>query len=257
MDIDDRSPEIGVVLGSGLGAFADRLENARSTPFAAIPGMPSASVVGHAGEFLIGSLGERRVAVLRGRVHTYEGHSAATVAYPIRVLAALGCTTLVVTNAAGGINPSFKVGDLMAIVDHLNLPGLSGNNPLVGAPGHRFVDMVNAYDPALVELAEGVARELGFELRRGVYAMVSGPSFETRAELRFLRAVGVDAVGMSTAPEVIVARQLGMRVLGISCITNQANPDVPTPVNHEDVLATGQAVRERFGNLLAKVIPRL
>jgi purine-nucleoside phosphorylase len=251
------APSVGLVLGSGLGDLAERIEGAVRTPFGALPGLPTASVVGHTGELVLGRLAGQAVAAARGRVHMYEGHSAEVVARPVRLLRQLGCATLIVTNAAGGLDPTFRVGDLMAIADHVFLPGLAGHNPLVGQPGERFVSMVGAYDPALIELAAEAARAAGFELRRGVYAMVSGPSYETAAELRLLRALGVDAVGMSTAPEVVVARQLGMRVLGLSCITNQANPDAPRPVDHDEVLAAGRAVRERFAGLVTGVLARL
>ena len=251
------APTVGLVLGSGLGELAGRVEAPSVTPFRSVPGLPSASVAGHAGELVVGRLAGQAVAALRGRVHMYEGHTAEVVVRPIRLLHALGCTTLIVTNAAGGLNPTFRVGDLMAIVDHVFLPGLAGQNPLIGQPGERFVSMVGAYDAGLIELADAAARAAGFGLRRGVYAMVSGPSYETPAELRLLRAVGVDAVGMSTAPEVVVARQLGMRVLGVSCITNQANPDAPQPVDHQEVLSTGLAARERFAGLITGVLTRL
>ncbi|HEV8634367.1 MAG TPA: purine-nucleoside phosphorylase [Chloroflexota bacterium] len=251
------APTVGLVLGSGLGELGERIEGAARTPFGAVPGMPSASVVGHAGELVVGRLGGQAVAAMRGRLHMYEGHPAHVVVRPVRLLHALGCTTLIVTNAAGGLNPAFRVGDLMAIVDHVFLPGLAGQNPLIGQPGERFVNMVGAYDAGLIDLAAAAARAAGFELRRGVYAMVSGPSFETPAELRLLRTVGADAVGMSTAPEVVVARQLGMRVLGVSCITNQANPDAPRPVDHEEVLAAGLAARERFAGLVTGVLAGL
>jgi purine-nucleoside phosphorylase len=250
-------PSVGLILGSGLGALAEAIEEPARTPFGEVPGMPASTVHGHAGRFVVGRLAGRAVAAMQGRIHTYEGHAAHVVARPVRLLHALGCTTLIVTNAAGGLNRAFRVGDLMAITDHLYLPGLAGQNPLIGQPGERFINMVGAYDPALIELASRSAERSGFELRRGVYAMVAGPSFETPAELRLLRTVGVDAVGMSTAPEVVVARQLGMRVLGLSCITNQTTDDVPIDVNHEEVLAAGLAVRERFAGLILGVLAEL
>jgi purine-nucleoside phosphorylase len=251
------APSVGLILGSGLGELAERVEGAARTPYAEMPGMPRPGVLGHAGELVIGRLGGRAVAALRGRVHLYEGHDAATVAFPVRVLRELGCQTLIVTNAAGGLNPGFAVGDLMAIDDHIFLPGLAGLSPLVGAPGERFVSMVDAYDPALVDLALGCAERIGLALRRGVYAMVAGPSFETPAELRLLTVVGADAVGMSTAPEVVVARQLGMRVLGLSCITNMALPDAREPVDHREVLETGERVKGRFASLITAVLEAL
>jgi len=250
-------PSVGLILGSGLGELAERVEDATRTAYAEMPGMPRPGVLGHSGEVVVGQLGGRRVAALRGRVHLYEGHDAATVAFPVRVLDALGCKTLIVTNAAGGLNPAFDVGDLMAIEDHIFFPGLAGLSPLVGAPGERFISMVDAYDPSLVELALGCAAGLGLTLRRGVYAMVAGPSFETPAELRLLTVVGADAVGMSTAPEVVVARQLGMRVLGLSCITNLALPDARKPVDHMEVLETGERVKGRFASLVTAVLEAL
>jgi purine-nucleoside phosphorylase len=251
-------PTVGLILGSGLGDLAERIERCVRTTYADVGnGMLAPTVPGHAGEFVLGRLGGRSVAAMRGRVHTYEGHSAATVAYPVRVLHALGCRTLIVSNAAGGLNPQFATGDLMAIVDHIYLPGMAGANPLMGDYEPRFISMVGAYDAALIDLAAAAARRADFDLRRGVYAMVSGPSFETPAELRLLRTVGADAVGMSTAPEVVVARQLGMRVLGISCITNMALPDAKTPVDHEEVLAVGERMKPRFGRLIEDVLSAL
>lgn len=247
-------PTVALILGSGLGPLADRIESPARTPFANVPGMPVSTVQGHAGQFVVGRLADKSVAAMQGRIHLYEGHTADVVARPVRLLHALGCTTLIVTNAAGGLNRDFKVGDLMAITDHVYVPGLAGQNPLVGQPSERFINMVGAYDPALIELATATASSNGFALRRGVYAMVGGPSFETPAELRLLRTIGADAVGMSTAPEVVVARQLGMRVLGISCITNQTSDDTPVNVDHHEVLATGLAVRERFASLILGVL---
>jgi purine-nucleoside phosphorylase len=245
---------VGLILGSGLGELAERIEGAVRTPYQDVPGMPRPGVAGHAGEVVLGRLGGQSVAALRGRVHLYEGHTPAAVAFGVRVLRALGCDTLIVSNAAGGLNPAFAVGDLMAIDDHVFLPGLAGASPLIGAAGERFVSMTSAYDPALIELAVARANALGFVLRRGVYAMVAGPSYETSAELRLLRTIGADAVGMSTAPEVVVARQLGMRVLGVSCITNMALPDERAEVSHQDVLETGERVKGRFAGLIASVL---
>jgi purine-nucleoside phosphorylase len=250
-------PDVGLILGSGLGELAERIEAAARTPYPDMPGMPRPGVLGHAGELVVGRLGDRTVAALRGRVHLYEGHDAATVAFPVRVLHELGCRTLIVTNAAGGLNRAFAVGDLMAIDDHIFFPGLAGMSPLVGAPGERFVSMVDAYDPALVEVALACGARIGVDLRRGVYAMVAGPSFETPAELRMLTIVGADAVVMSTAPEVVVARQLGMRVLGLSCITNMALPEARKPVDHQEVLETGERVKGRFASLVTAVLEAL
>jgi purine-nucleoside phosphorylase len=257
IELGDHKPTVALILGSGLGPLADRIDSPARTAFANVPGMPASTVHGHAGQFVIGRLANKSVATMQGRIHLYEGHDASVVARPVRILHALGCSTLIVTNASGGLNREFRVGDLMAITDHIYFPGLAGQNPLVGQPGERFINMVGAYDSALIELAATIATESGFQLRRGVYAMVGGPSFETPAELRLLRTIGADAVGMSTAPEVVVARQLGMRVLGISCITNETSDEVAIDVNHEEVLATGLAVRDRFASLILGILAAL
>jgi purine-nucleoside phosphorylase len=246
---DTRTPSLGIILGSGLGDLAATVTDPTTIPFAQIPHFAPSTVEGHKGSLVIGSLGGRLVAVMNGRLHHYEGYSLQQVTFPVRVLKALGCNDLIITNAAGGLNPAFHVGDLMLITDHINLPGLAGNSPLFGpndpALGERFPDLHNAYDRDLRRQAQTVAQRLGFALCEGIYAMLGGPSFETPAEVRMLRALGADAVGMSTAAEVVVARHGGQRVLGISMISNDLSPEPDAePVNHLEVLAAGaQAVR--------------
>jgi len=256
-------PKVGIVLGSGLGELVEAVEGAVTIPYAGIPHFVPATVPGHAGRFVLGHLAGRPVVVMQGRLHFYEGYTIAQTTFPIRVMRALGAEVLIVTNAAGGINPSFRVGDLMRIVDQVNLLGMAGQNPLYGpnddALGPRFLDMRGAYDPALGSLADEVARGLGFELRHGVYAQLSGPSFETPAEIRFLRTIGVDAVGMSTAAEVVVARHGGMRVLGLSHISNVAAPDSETPSTdpHREVLEAGRRAIPRLVALIRGVLEHL
>jgi purine-nucleoside phosphorylase len=253
-------PRVGLILGSGLGGLADELDQAVAVPYATIPGFPRSTVVGHRGELAIGRLAGQPVAVLRGRFHFYEGYSMQQVTFPVRVLRALGCDTLIVTNAAGGLRPDWAVGDLMRITDQIFLPGAAGHHPLRGENddrlGPRFPAMVGAFDAELTSLAHQVADQQGTTLRAGVYVMVAGPSFESGAELRMLRAWGADAVGMSTAPEVVVARHMGMRVLGISLVTNLALPD-GAPANHKEVLEAGEAAKPKFGALLKGILARL
>ena len=236
----DLRPRWGVLLGSGFAPFADALEDRSATPFSQIPGLASPTVAGHAGTLLQGRLDGVPIAVARGRLHTYEGLAPTQATFLVRLLAALGASALLVTNASGGVNPRLAAGTLLLIADHINLPALTGGNPLRG-PGDpsltRFVSMRDAYNPALRGRAKAAAKGLGIPLDEGVYAMVAGPSYETPAELRFLRAIGADAVGMSTASEVIVARQLGLRVLGLSCIANAAHGETAGDVSHVDVLA--------------------
>ena len=224
-------------------------------PYADIPGFPRAGVEGHANRLVLGNLAGQPVAAMQGRAHFYEGYSAQELAFPVRVLAALGVGTLVVSNAAGGLNPHFEAGDLMLIRDHIFLPGLAGQNPLRGPNddglGPRFPDMTDAYDAGLRQIARSTAVEQGLVIREGIYVMVSGPSYETPAECRFLRGIGADAVGMSTCPEVVAARHLGLRVLGISLITNVLNGQ---PVSHEEVLATASEAAERFCRLVETVV---
>jgi purine-nucleoside phosphorylase len=253
-------PRVAMILGSGLGALADELEEAAAVPYGEIPGFPRSTVVGHRGELAIGRLAGQPVAVMRGRFHFYEGYSMQQVTFPVRVLRALGCETLLVTNAAGGLRPDWPVGELMRIADHIFLPGMAGHHPLIGPNddrlGPRFPAMVGAYDAELGALAQSVAGEQGTPLREGVYLMLTGPSFESGAELRMARLLGADVVGMSTAPEVVVARHMGMRVLGISLVTNQALPD-GAPANHEEVLEAGEAAKPKFAALLKGILARL
>ncbi|HVF57161.1 MAG TPA: purine-nucleoside phosphorylase [Pyrinomonadaceae bacterium] len=249
---------IALVLGSGLGAFADELEDAEAIPYEEIPGFARSTVEGHAGRLVAGKIEGVHVAAMQGRFHFYEGYSLDEVTFPIRVLGSLGVRSLVLTNAAGGLNNAFAQGCLIVISDHLNLMGA---NPLRGANdarfGPRFPDMTAVYDHEYQETAIREAHAFGLELRRGIYAALSGPSYETPAEIRMLRLIGADAVGMSTVPEAIVARHMGIRVLGLSCITNMAAGVSDQPINHEEVIETGERVRETFAELLRRVIPKL
>lgn len=256
--IGDRRPTVGLILGSGLGGFADQLEDAVRVPYGELPGFPVSTVVGHAGTLVIGGMSGLTCVAMQGRVHYYEGHSAATVAFPARVLVALGARTLVVTNAAGGVNRDFEPGTLMLIRDHLNL---LGDNPLRGENddrlGPRFPDMTTAYPAALRELAREAAAELNVTLAEGVYASMSGPTYETPAEVRMLTTLGADATGMSTVPEVIVANHMGARVLGISCITNKAAGITGEALSHEEVTETATRIRDTFQSLLRGILARL
>jgi purine-nucleoside phosphorylase len=256
---EPRAPEIALVLGSGLGAYASTLVNATTVPYTDVPGMPAVSVPGHAGRLVIGELPSVAgasarspvVAALAGRVHLYEGHAPDDVVFPVRLLIALGARTVVLTNAAGGVSPTLRPGDLVVITDHLNLQGC---NPLLGpndeALGPRFPDMTHVYDPALRALALAAGDRLETPLREGVYAALSGPSYETPAEIRMLRALGADLVGMSTVPEAIAARHMGARVLGISCVTNLAAGVSPAPLSHAEVEQVAGAARERFARVV-------
>lgn len=250
------APAIGVILGSGLGSFVDSFEGAISIPYEDIPHFPRSSVPGHPGRLVIGKVGGVPSVAMQGRIHYYEGYSPSQVAYPTRVLCALGVRTVIVTNAAGGINASFAAGDLMAIVDHINLAGW---NPLVGPNddrlGPRFPDMTAAYDSALTALLVGAGASCNAVLKRGVYAMLTGPSYETPAEIHALRVLGADAVGMSTVPEVIAARHMNAKVVGISCITNLAAGVGRKPLTHEEVEATANRVRGVFSAILTRFIP--
>jgi purine-nucleoside phosphorylase len=250
-------PRVGLILGSGLGALADDLDRTVEIPFSDLPGFPELTVQGHSGTLVIGELARRRVVMMRGRAHFYEGHTMAAIAFPVRVLAALGCNVLVVTNSAGGLNSDYRSGDLMAITDHIFLPGLAGVNPLVnwqGSLNDRFVDMAKAYDPGLRAQAIQIAADLGVTLHQGVYVMVGGPSYETPAEQRLLRLLGGDAVGMSTAPEVVVARQCGLRVLGLSLITNPADGQTTVPVSHSDVVDQAARAGPAFRALVTTIV---
>ena len=254
------TPRVGMILGSGLGGLADELADATVIPYAEVPGFPRSTVYGHRGELALGVLAGQAVAVLRGRFHFYEGYSMRQVTFPVRVMRALGCETLIVTNAAGGLRPDWAVGDLMQISDQIFMPGMAGHHPLRGENddrlGLRFPAMVGAFDVELGRLAHAVAEEQGTTLRTGVYLMLAGPAFESSAELRLCRAWGADCVGMSTAPEVTVARHAGMRALGISLVTNLALPD-GSPANHEEVLAAGEAAKPKFAALLKGILGRL
>lgn len=257
------NPTIGLILGSGLNGLADAVENPHIIPYDAIPHWPASTVVGHSGRLVIGQLQGQTVLVQQGRAHFYEGYSQSEIVFPVRVMRALGIQTLIVTNAAGGIHRGFTPGDLMLIKDHLNFVGMAGNNPLRGHNddrlGTRFPDLTQAYDPDLRKLARETAVSQNLTLHEGVYAYVAGPSFETPAELRFLQAAGADAVGMSTVPEVIVARHGEMRVLGISSITNKAilDPQPDDEVSHEEVLEIGKIIVPRLTKLLYSILPHL
>jgi purine-nucleoside phosphorylase len=251
-------PEIAIVLGSGLGDFADTLQESVVTPYTALPHWATSAVVGHAGRLVVGSMAGKRIAALSGRVHFYEGHDLATVVFATRVMGRLGVKQIILTNAAGGINTGFAQGALMIIDDHLNL---LGSNPLVGPNderfGVRFPDMSEVYSLRLRAIADAAARARGVEVRHGIYIAVHGPSYETPAEIRAFRAWGADAVGMSTVPEAIAARHMGMEVLGISCITNMAAGVLPQPLVHEEVMETARQVRGSFISLLEGIIERL
>jgi len=256
------APDIGLILGSGLGPLADAVEDADYIPYTDIPHWPIPTVMGHSGQLIAGRLEGRPVLVMQGRAHYYEGYPMDQVTLPVRVMQLLGVRILIVTNAAGGINPAFRPGDLMLIVDHIGLIGMTGLNPLRGpnddSLGPRFPDMSQAYDPALRALAGQVASELGISLQRGVYICLSGPSFETPADVRFLRTIGADAVGMSTVPEVIVARHGGLRVLGISGISNVLQLGLADqPTTHDEVLAAGQIIVPRLIALLRGILRAL
>ena len=252
------APDVAIVLGSGLGDFANRLGGAVSIGYDTVPHWPASKVIGHEGRLVVGTLGGRRVAALSGRAHFYEGHDLRTVTFAARVMARLGVKVLILTNAAGGINVQLTPGTLMVIDDHINL---LGSNPLVGANeeafGARFPDMSEVYSKRLRGIADAVAREQGLRIGHGVYVAVHGPSYETPAEIRFLRAIGADAVGMSTVPEAIVARHMGVEVLGISCISNAAAGVLPQPLNHDEVMQVARQVRDTFAALLEGIIARV
>ena len=254
----DFRPQIALVLGSGLGAFADEFESATKIPYAEIPNFPRSTAIGHAGELVIGMVGDIPVAGMQGRVHLYEGYSAKEVAFPIRVFARMGVKAVILTNAAGGIKREFVQGKLVVIKDHINLQGVT---PLTGPNddrfGVRFPDMTVAYDRRFREMTVGAGNRNGVGLYEGVYAALPGPSYETPAEIRYLRSIGADLVGMSTVPEVIAARHSGIRVLGISCVTNAAAGILDQPLDHKEVMETGERVRGLFIALLKIVIPRI
>jgi purine-nucleoside phosphorylase len=252
----DARPHVAVVLGSGLGAFADSLASRIEIPYSEIPGWPESSAIGHAGKLVFGCAGRTPVVVMSGRAHLYEGYTAAQVSFGVRVLGKLGVKAFVFTNAAGGINPEYSRGGLVLISDHINLQGC---NPLVGpndeSLGPRFPDMSEAYPAGLRQIALQVAGELGIALAEGVYAGMLGPSYETPAEIRYLRAIGADLVGMSTVPEVIAANHMGLRVLAISCVTNMAAGLLPRRITHAEVLETGEMMRGTLVRFLTALLP--
>ncbi len=251
-------PRIALVLGSGLGALADEFTEPRKIPYAMIPHFPRSTAIGHAGQLVIGKVGDVAVAGMQGRVHLYEGYSVKDVAFPVRVFARMGVQAVILTNAAGGIKKEFSQGRLVVLKDHINLQGV---NPLSGpndeAFGLRFPDMTTAYDKAFREIALTEGRGLGIDLGEGTYAALTGPSYETPAEIRYLRSIGSDLVGMSTVPEVIAARHAGLRVLGISCVTNAAAGILDQPLNHKEVLETAERVKSQFISLLRAVIGKM
>lgn len=251
-------PRIGIILGSGLGGFADSLSDAARIPYTEIPSFPHSTAIGHAGRLVIGKTGEVAVAAMQGRVHLYEGYSAQEVAFPIRVFGRMGIRAVILTNAAGGISPNYQQGALVLIRDHINL---QSQNPLVGANddrlGARFPDMTQAYARDYRAMAREEAGKLGMTLHEGIYAALLGPSYETPAEIEYLRRIGADLVGMSTVAEVIAARHMGIKVLAISCVTNMAAGILDQPLSHAEVLETGERVRTIFEALLKAVLPRV
>ena len=251
-------PKIGLVLGSGLGAFADSLTDAARVPYAEIPSFPQSTAIGHAGRMVVGNAGSVAVAAMQGRVHLYEGYSAQEITFPIRVFARMGIRAVILTNAAGGMNLSYSQGALVLIRDHINLQGA---NPLIGHNddrfGPRFPDMTRAYDPQYRAMAKEEARNLNLILEEGIYAALPGPSYETPAEIDYLRRIGADLVGMSTVAEVIAARHMGLKVLAISCVTNMAAGILDQPLSHSEVMETGERVKSTFEALLRAVLPRI
>jgi purine-nucleoside phosphorylase len=255
------SPKVAMILGSGLGTLAEQVERPDYFPYRELPGWPVSTVEGHVGRLVIGELEGQPVVVMQGRAHYYEGYSISQVGLPIRVMQSLGAEVLIITNAAGAVNPDFEPGDLMLITDHINLMGMAGLNPLRGPNldtfGPRFPDMSRVYDRQLAEVARKVASDDQISLREGVYICLAGPSFETPADLRFLRGIGADAVGMSTVPEATVARHGGMRVMGVSGISNKANLDGDTLTTHEEVLEAGRGLVPKLSQLVRGVIQQL
>jgi purine-nucleoside phosphorylase len=251
-------PRIGLILGSGLGAFADALADATRVPYSQIPSFPRSTAIGHAGQMVLGKAGKVAVAAMQGRVHLYEGYSAQEVTFPIRVFGRMGVRAVILTNAAGGINLKFGQGALVLIKDHINL---QGTNPLAGPNddrfGPRFPDMTQVYSKSYRKAAQDEAAKLGMPLEVGIYAALLGPSYETPAEIRYLRTIGADLVGMSTVAEVIVARHMGIQVLAISCVTNMAAGILDQPLSHQEVMETGEKVRGQFEALLQAVLPRI
>jgi purine-nucleoside phosphorylase len=262
VQLSGRRP-IGLVLGSGLNALAEAIEDEAAIPYQDVPHFSTSTVFGHEGRLIVGQLAGQTVVAMQGRIHLYEGYTAEEITFPIRVMRRLGVETLILTNAAGGLNPNFRAGELMLIVDHMNFVGMAGHNPLIGpnlpAFGTRFPSMTQTYSRSLRQVALESARGLEVTLRQGVYACVAGPNFETPAEVRFLRLVGADAVGMSTVPEALVAVHAGMEVLGISTITNEAvdQLDSESETSHEEVLETGRKVVPQLTALLTEILERL
>jgi purine-nucleoside phosphorylase len=254
-------PKIGMILGSGLGPLAEDIQEAEKIPYSELPGWPISTVEGHSGQLVIGELEGKIVYVMQGRTHFYEGYDMPLLGIPIRVMKRIGIEVLIVTNAAGGVNPGFSPGDLMLITDHLNLIGMAGQNPLRGPNlnefGPRFPDMSRVYDRELADLARKVSAENNLNIQEGVYVCLAGPSYETPADLRFLRAAGVDAVGMSTVPEAIVAHHSGIRVMGVSGISNKANLDGNTTTTHEEVLEAGRVLVPKLSTLVRGVLKKI
>lgn len=251
-------PQVGLILGSGLGILAAEAEKKETIKYSEIPNFPVSTVEGHAGQLVFGELAGKQVVMMQGRFHYYEGYTLDQVVFPVKVMKALGIQSLIVTNAAGGVNTAFKPGDLMLITDHINL---MGTNPLIGKNdesfGSRFPDMSEAYNKELLAIAEKVAQKENLNFKKGVYAGLTGPSYETPAEIRYLRTIGADAVGMSTVPEVIVANHGGLKVLGISCVTNMAAGVLPQKLNHDEVMETANRVRDQFITLVKGVLQEM
>jgi purine-nucleoside phosphorylase len=251
------SPTIGIILGSGLGKLADEIDGVK-IPYSEIPGFKSPTISGHVGNLVIGRLCSRDVVVMQGRLHYYEGHSLDDIVYPVRMMKLLGVDKLIITNAAGGVNPGFRAGDLMVLTDHINF---TGSNPLIGNNieelGTRFPDMSRVYSEDLIKTAMQAGKETGIKLQKGVYVWMSGPSYETPAEIRLLRTIGADAVGMSTVPEAIAARHAGVDVLGISCITNMAAGILNQPLAHSEVIETAARVEKDFVRLVKKIVEKI
>lgn len=251
-------PEIGLILGSGLGSLADSIENPEFYPYEELPNFPVSTVEGHEGRLVIGMLNGKCVVAMQGRFHYYEGYNFDEVTFPVRVMKLLGINKIIVTNACGSVNENYKAGDLMIITDHINF---SGNNPLIGKNldemGPRFPDLSNAYDKDLINKAKEIANNLNIDIKTGVYMMFTGPSYETPAEIRMARVIGADAVGMSTVPEVIVAAHCGIKVLGVSCLTNMAAGILDQPLSHEEVMETSTKVKSTFTTLMNKIIEQI
>lgn len=250
--------QIGIILGSGLGNFVERIQNPNIIPYCEIPGFHETTVEGHEGRLLLGEIEGKNIAVLQGRIHAYEGYPMEQIVFPTRVLSALGVEQLILTNAAGGVNLEFNPGDLVKIEDHINM---MGQNPLIGPNnsefGPRFPDMTNPYNETLRNLADETAREYGFEIKSGVYAAVLGPTYETKAEVKMIRTLGADMVGMSTVPECIAAHHLGVQVMGLSCITNMAAGVENKELKHEEIKVEAKKVMDKFSNLLCGIIKRV